>query len=130
MSFAPRFIRREVRDDLTLLPERSTRPKSAHLYPDNISSRLLIQTLRDLTIRFAHLLEMFRVTSSHIRLAPSAGVSARGGRSGRSFIEVFLPSFLQLTLTLHQADNPLLFWRERIIAKLAKGSFHLCGVGA
>jgi hypothetical protein len=27
---------------------------------------------------------------------------------------------LVLTLTLHQADDPLLFWRERI-AKLAKG---------
>ena len=87
--------------------------------PDNISSRLLIQTLRDLSlIRFVHLLEMFCITTSHIPPAPSAGVSARGGRSGHSFIEVFLQSLLQLTLTLRQADDPLLFWRERI-AKLA-----------
>ena len=34
-----------------------------------------------------------------------------------------------LTHTLHRAIDPLLFWRERI-AKLAKGSSHLCGVGA
>ena len=35
---------------------------------------------------------------------------------------------LVLTLMLHQADDPLLFWRERI-AKLANRLFHLCGVG-
>ncbi len=33
---------------------------------------------------------------------------------------------LVLTLTLHQADDPLLFWRERI-AKLANGLFPCVG---
>jgi hypothetical protein len=33
---------------------------------------------------------------------------------------------LVLTLTLQQADDPLLFWRERI-AKLAKGLFGYMG---
>lgn len=59
------------------------------------------------------------------RLPRSTEIKTRNVRDVDRPFKVFVVS-LVLTLTLHSADDPIVFWRGRI-AKLAKGLFRYVG---